>query len=76
MREASHSAPILIDQGMDDAFLERELSLGALEAAAEVSGQVLHFRRQPGYDHGYFFIQSFIEDHLKHHAKHGFGLID
>ncbi|MGJ8668101.1 MAG: S-formylglutathione hydrolase [Oceanococcus sp.] len=74
MRAAAHPAPILVDQGMDDAFLERELSLGALEAAAEVSGQALQFRRQPGYDHGYFFIQSFVEDHLRHHARHGFAL--
>jgi S-formylglutathione hydrolase len=41
----------------------------ALEAACEKVGQPLTLRRQAGYDHGYYFIQSFIDDHLRHHAQ-------
>lgn len=61
------NAPILIDQGMADPFLER-LQPEILEAAAAQVGQALTLRRHEGYDHGYFFIQTFIEDHLRHHA--------
>jgi len=61
---------ILIDQGMADKFLhEKQLLPEAFEAACAVIGQPLTLRRQPGYDHGYYFIQSFIDDHLRHHAR-------
>ncbi|EIF42815.1 S-formylglutathione hydrolase [gamma proteobacterium BDW918] len=60
---------ILVDQGIGDEFLDSELHPHALEEAAKVSGQRLVLRRHEGYDHGYYFIQSFIEDHLRHHAK-------
>jgi S-formylglutathione hydrolase len=39
------------------------------EAAAKKAGQKLTLRRQPGYDHGYYFIQTFVADHLQHHAR-------
>lgn len=60
---------ILIDQGLADQFLERELHPHLFEAAARDVGYPLTLRRHPGYDHGYYFISSFIEDHLRHHAR-------
>jgi len=66
---APYPAGILIDQGMADKFLhEKQLLPEAFEAACAAIGQPLTLRRQPGYDHGYYFIQTFIEDHLRHHA--------
>jgi S-formylglutathione hydrolase len=59
---------ILVDQGEQDQFLQEQLHPQALEAAAEASGQELVLRRQPGYDHSYYFIQTFIEDHLRWHT--------
>jgi len=59
---------ILIDQGLDDKFLPEQLHPHLFEAAARQVGQRLILRRHPGYDHGYFFIETFIEDHLRHHA--------
>lgn len=60
---------ILIDQGLDDKFLEEQLSPEALRAACDAAGQPLTLRRHPGYDHGYYFISSYIEDHLRLHAS-------
>ena len=61
---------ILIDQGLADKFLlEKQLLPEAFEAACAQAGQPLTLRRQPGYDHGYYFVQSFIGDHLHHHAQ-------
>lgn len=68
MAQRAYPQMILVDQGEADQFLERELRPEALEAAAAISGQALRLRRHAGYDHGYYFIQSFIEDHLRHHA--------
>ncbi len=64
---------ILIDQGGDDQFLVEQLLPEKFSAAATRSGQPLNLRMQPGYDHGYYFIQSFIADHLRHHAAHLLG---
>jgi S-formylglutathione hydrolase len=63
------SAPILIDQGTGDQFLVEQLLPEKFSAAAAKSGQALTLRMQPGYDHGYYFIQTFMADHLRHHAK-------
>jgi len=60
---------ILIDQGTADSFLESQLKPTFLEAAAQTAGQKLSLRMQPGYDHSYFFIATFIEDHLVFHAE-------
>ena len=61
---------ILIDQGTKDQFLaDQQLLPEKFKAAAEKSGQALTLRMQPGYDHGYYFIQTFMADHLRHHAK-------
>ena len=63
------AGPILVDQGMKDQFLAGQLRPDALEAAAQGAGQELVLRRHEGYDHSYWFIQTFIEDHLKWHAE-------
>ena len=69
-KNASYPAGILVDQGMADKFLmEKQLLPEAFEAACAKVAQPLKLRMQPGYDHGYYFIQTFIEDHLKHHAQ-------
>jgi S-formylglutathione hydrolase len=59
---------ILIDQGTSDQFLKEQLLPEKFAAAAEKVGQKLELRMQPGYDHGYYFIQTFMADHLRHHA--------
>ena len=70
---ARKSAPypdgILIDQGLADKFLEVQLHPHLFEAACEAAGQPLTLRRHAGYDHGYYFISTFISDHLDHHAQ-------
>jgi len=59
---------ILIDQGLADKFLLEQLHPHLFEAACQAIGQPLALRRHEGYDHGYYFIQSFMADHLAHHA--------
>jgi S-formylglutathione hydrolase len=66
---APYPGEILIDQGLDDAFLNTQLATEQFEAACAERGQALRLRRHPGYDHGYYFIASFIEDHIRHHAE-------
>jgi S-formylglutathione hydrolase len=66
--EAKERLPILVDQGDRDDFLEVQLRPQALQAAASAAGHPLTLRLQPGYDHSYYFIASFIDDHLRHHA--------
>jgi S-formylglutathione hydrolase len=65
---ASERLPILVDQGDADGFLAEQLHPEALRAACAAAGHPLVLRMQPGYDHSYFFIASFIEEHLRHHA--------
>jgi S-formylglutathione hydrolase len=60
---------LLVDQGTADSFLDSQLKPGLLEEACARAGQPLTLRRQEGYDHSYFFIASFIEDHLRWHAR-------
>jgi len=59
---------ILIDQGESDPFLKLQLQPELFEDVCEATGQPLRLRRQPGYDHSYYFVASFIADHLRHHA--------
>jgi S-formylglutathione hydrolase len=66
---ARYPAGILIDQGLGDKFLAEQLHPHLLEAACAAIGQPLTLRRHAGYDHGYYFVQSFMEDHLRHHAR-------
>ncbi len=60
---------VRVDQGTADKFLERELRPELLRAACERAGQPLSLHVHEGYDHGYYFIATFIEDHLRHHAQ-------
>jgi len=66
---AKEKLPLLVDQGEADNFLKEQLKPEALQAACEAAGHPLELRLQPGYDHSYFFIASFIDDHLRHHAR-------
>jgi S-formylglutathione hydrolase len=66
--EAREKLPILIDQGDRDDFLVNQLKPEALQAAAQAAEHPLTLRMQPGYDHSYYFIASFIDDHLRHHS--------
>src|SRR5210317_1142275 len=61
--------PILIDQGADDDFLGEELKPGCLEQACICTHHPLEVHMREGYDHSYYFISSFIDDHLRHHGK-------
>lgn len=65
-----YAATILIDQGTADKFLSEQLQPERFEAACKASGTALQLRRQDGYDHGYYFISTFMEDHLRHHAEY------
>ncbi|AJY13525.1 S-formylglutathione hydrolase [Burkholderia dolosa] len=60
---------ILVDQGLADTFLANQLHPDVFEAACAKAGQPLTLRRHPGYDHGYYFISTFIADHIAHHAR-------
>ena len=60
----------MVDQGDADNFLEEQLKPETLEAAAKASGYPLELNRRADYDHSYYFIASFIEDHLRFHARH------
>lgn len=60
---------ILVDQGLADKFLGEQLRPELLEEAAKAAGQALELRMHAGYDHGYFFIQTFIADHVRWHAS-------
>lgn len=66
---AAEKLPILIDQGDRDQFLTVQLKPEVLQVAALAAGHPLDLRMQHGYDHSYYFIASFIEDHLRHHAR-------
>jgi S-formylglutathione hydrolase len=59
---------LLVDQGTADSFLERELRPGLLTTACANAGLPLTLRMQEGYDHSYYFISSFMEDHLRWHS--------
>ena len=62
-------AEILIDQGGDDPFLNNQLRPVLFEKACTESGQAFKVRMHKGYDHSYYFIATFIEDHLEHHVR-------
>ncbi|MES2070619.1 MAG: S-formylglutathione hydrolase [Pseudomonadota bacterium] len=66
---APYPAGILIDQGLADKFLEQQLLPQEFEAACAAVGQPLTLRRHAGYDHGYYFISSFMEDHIQFHRQ-------
>ncbi|MBL6932552.1 MAG: S-formylglutathione hydrolase [Rhodospirillales bacterium] len=67
------SLPILIDQGEDDDFLAEQLKPELLEAACKKAGVALDLRMRKGYDHSYYFIATFIGEHMRYHADHLLG---
>ena len=69
VRRQTFGGTILIDQGEADKFLEAQLKPELFDQACAEAGQPLLLRRHPGYDHSYWFISTFMEDHLRHHAK-------
>ena len=66
---ATERLPLLVDQGDADQFLTEQLKPELLKAACEAHGHPLTLRMQPGYDHSYFFIATFMGDHVRHHAE-------
>ena len=68
VKSAQEKLPLLVDQGDADEFLEGQLRPQLLQAACEAAGHPLELRMQPGYDHSYYFIASFIGEHIAHHA--------
>jgi S-formylglutathione hydrolase len=69
LRSGGRLPELLVDQGESDQFLEEQLMPHLLEKACEETGVALTLRRQPGYDHSYYFVASFIDDHLEWHAR-------
>ncbi len=69
IRDGARAPEILVDQGTADGFLEEQLRPELLREACEAAGQPLNLRMQEGYDHSYYFIASFIGDHIAHHAR-------
>ena len=74
LASATHAIPLLVEQGTRDEFLHEQLKPQALVHAAQKSGTQLTLNMHEGYDHSYFFIASFIEEHIAFHAGH-LGLI-
>jgi S-formylglutathione hydrolase len=66
---SSWKAPMLVDQGTADEFLTGQLMPEKLESACSAAGKELRLRKQEGYDHSYYFIATFLEDHIRHHAQ-------
>ena len=64
-----HPKTILIDQGSADEFLEKQLMHQTFQTACTDKGQGLNLRFQEGYDHSYYFISSFVEEHIQFHMK-------
>lgn len=68
VKKAGFHSPILIDQGTADPYLAGQLLPQVFEQACKEAGQPVTLRMQEGYNHGYYFVASFIEDHIRHHA--------
>jgi len=66
---AEERTPLFVDQGLGDDFLETQLKPQLLEEACEKTNHPLVLRRHEGYDHSYFFIASFMEDHIRYHSE-------
>jgi S-formylglutathione hydrolase len=69
VKAGARAPALLVDQGLADKFLAEQLHVDLFEAACRAAGQPLTLRRHAGYDHGYFFIASFVEEHLRFHAQ-------
>lgn len=70
MRSCKAHIPALVDQGLADDFINEQLKPDHLSAAANDNNYPLTLNQQPGYDHSYYFIATFIENHLRFHAQH------
>lgn len=70
IRAGAKQLPMLVDQGLADNFLATQLKTELLEAALQDTGYKAEVRYQAGYDHSYYFIATFIEDHLRFHARY------
>ena len=68
IQSSSMTAPLLVDQGSEDQFME-ELNYELFRKTCEAKGYPATFRMQPGYDHSYYFIATFMKDHIRHHAR-------
>lgn len=68
IRTAAEKLPVLVDQGEADEFLDVQLQPWRLKDAADAAGYPVYLRMQPGHDHSYYFIASFIGEHIAHHA--------
>ncbi len=75
MASAPYPGGILVDQGLADKFLAEQLHPHLFEAACQTAHQPLTLRQHAGYDHGYYFVASFMGDHLQHHARQLAGRI-
>jgi S-formylglutathione hydrolase len=73
LKQSSFAGKILVDQGTLDKFLEQQLKPELLSQAAEAAGRDITLRLQAGYDHSYYFISSFMEEHLRFHAAELFS---
>ena len=70
IKQGAPKLPLFIDQGTEDEFLSEYLQPEKLQAVCEQFDHPLDLRMQAGYDHSYYFIASFIQDHMRYHAKH------
>ncbi|EAQ95748.1 S-formylglutathione hydrolase [Congregibacter litoralis] len=70
IRRATSHLPMLVDQGAEDSFFEEQLKTPLLAAACQESAYPANIRMQEGYDHSYFFIASFMDEHVAFHAGH------
>ena len=70
LNKSDKQLPVMIDQGLSDNFLAEQLKPQNLVSAANSTNYPLTYREHEGYDHSYYFISSFIEDHFRFHAKH------
>ncbi|SHM65141.1 S-formylglutathione hydrolase [Rhizobacter sp. OV335] len=69
VKAGARTSHLLIDQGLSDKFLATQLHPDLFEAACNAAGQPLTLRRHAGFDHGYYFISTFVADHIAHHAE-------
>jgi len=70
VKKAKERLPFLIDQGTEDPYLKEQLLIGVLKETCEATNYPLTLRMRPGYDHGYYFISTFIGEHIEYHARH------
>ncbi len=69
IQDGAEASALLVDQGSDDQFLSKQLKPELLQAACDAAGIDLTLRLQPGYDHSYYFISTFMADHVRWHAE-------